>query len=303
MKARHFATVALFSLLALVGCKGAEIVGGIAKDMGLNIGGVPVGDYAESAIKSGEAVARSMEDFTPEQEYYIGRAVTATLFGTYRPLNNKAANEYVNTLGQSLALFSEMPLTYAGYHFQIVDSDEINAFAAPGGFILVTRGLIRCCPNETALAAVLAHEIAHVQNRDALRAIQKARITEALGIIGSETIKHTAGAELKQLTGIFADSVGDVMTGMVNNGYSRSYEYEADQGALGILDRAGYDPSGLVLMLQDMQSRLVSGRADFAKTHPAPADRIGKLAGLNAGAMAKEPSSRMSRFRKAVGSI
>ncbi len=303
MKPRHLATLAVLAVLALAGCKGAEIVGGIAKDVGLNIGGLPVGDYAESAVKSGEAVARSMEDFTPEQEYFIGRAVTATLLDTYRPLNNQAAGEYVNTLGQSLALFSEMPLTYAGYHFQIVDSDEINAFAAPGGFILVTRGLIRCCPDETALAAVLAHEIAHVQNKDALRAIKKSRITEALGIIGGEAIKHAAGAELAQLTGIFADSVGDVMTNMVNNGYSRSYEYEADQGAVGILHRAGYDPAGLVVMLQTMQSRLVSGRADFAKTHPAPADRIGQLAGLDAGAMASEPSTRASRFRKALDSL
>jgi predicted Zn-dependent protease len=303
MKAHHLATFVLFSLLALAGCKGAEIVGGIAKDMGLNIGGVPVGDYAESAVKSGEAVARSMEDFTPEQEYYIGRAVTATLLETYKPLKNQAAGEYVNTLGQSLALFSEMPLTYAGYHFQIVDSDEINAFAAPGGFSLVTRGLIKCCPNETALAAVLAHEIAHVQNKDALRAIKKSRVTEALGIIGGEAIKHAAGADLAQLTGIFADSVGDVMTNMVSNGYSRSYEYEADQGAVGVLNRAGYDSSGLVVMLQAMQSRLVSGRADFAKTHPAPVDRIEELAGLDAGAMTPEPNARTARFRKAVGSL
>jgi predicted Zn-dependent protease len=303
MKARHLAILAILAVLVLAGCKGAEIVGGIAKDMGLNLGGVPVGDYAESAARSGAAVARSMEDFSPEQEYYIGRAVTATLLRTYRPLGNQAANEYVNTLGQSLALFSEMPLTYGGYHFQIVDSDEINAFAAPGGFILVTRGLIRCCPNETALAAVLAHEIAHVQHRDALRAIKKSRVTEALGIIGGEAVRHAGGAELNQLTGIFADSVGDVMTTMVNNGYSRAYEFEADQAAVGILRRAGYDPAGLVLMLHGMNSSLVSGRADFAKTHPAPANRIGKLAGLSVGTMAKEPLSRESRFRKAVGSL
>jgi beta-barrel assembly-enhancing protease len=301
MNARLLPILCLLALLS--GCKGAEIVGGIARDMGVNIGGVPVSDYAESAVKSGAAVSRSMEDFTPEQEYYIGRAVTASLLGTYRPLNNQAANDYVNALGQALALFSDMPLTYGGYHFQIVDSLDINAFAAPGGFILVTRGLIRCCPNETALAAVLAHEIAHVQHRDALRAIKKSRMTEALGIIGGEAIKHAGGAELNQLTGIFADSVGDVMTTMVNNGYSRAYEYEADQAALGILHRAGYDPSGLALMLRGMNSRLVSGRADFAKTHPAPVERIKKLTGLNADAMDQEPLSRETRFRKAVASL
>ena len=209
----------------------------------------------------------------------------------------------MNTLGQSLALFSDMPLTYAGYRFQVVDSNEINAFAAPGGFILVTRGLIRCCPDETALAAVLAHEIAHVQNRDAMNAIGKSRVTQALGVIGAESVRHLAGAELAQLTDIFADSVGDVITGMVNNGYSRSAEYAADQGAVTILRRAGYDPGGLVVMLRRMKARLTPGGTDFAKTHPNPEKRIEELAGLGLTAPGKEPPARVSRFRGALGSL
>ncbi|NCC77375.1 MAG: peptidase M48 [Clostridia bacterium] len=285
-------------LLAVVGCKEAEMLGGIAQSFG-----GPVGGYAESAIKGGAAVAKSMEDFTPEQEYYIGRAVTAKLLTTYRPLKNSGANDYVNRLGQSLAMFSALPLTYGGYHFQIVDSDDINAFAAPGGLILVTRGLIRCCPNETALAAVLAHEIAHVQNKDALRAISKSRVTQALGVIGGETVKHLAGAELAELTGIFSDSVGDVMTTMVNNGYSRSYEYQADQGAVTILNRAGYDPAGLSVMLRTMQTRLTPGGSDFASTHPAPADRLEELADIGQRTPAAEPASRTARFTRALASL
>ena len=303
MSARRITCLVVLAVLVLAGCKGAEIAGGILQSLDANIGGVPVGGYAQSAIKGGAAVARSMEEFSPEQEYYIGRSVTAELLKTYRPLANGPANEYVNTLGQSLALFSDMPLTYAGYRFQVVDSDEINAFAAPGGFILVTRGLIRCCPDETALAAVLAHEIAHVQNRDAMNAIGKSRVTQALGVIGTESVKHLAGAELAQLTDIFADSVGDVITGMVNNGYSRSAEYAADQGAVTILRRAGYDPGGLVVMLRRMKARLAPGGTDFAKTHPNPEKRIEELAGLGLTVPGKEPPVRVSRFRNAVGSL
>lgn len=285
-------------LLVIAGCKEAEMLGGIAQGLG-----GPVGGYAESAVKGGVAVAKSMEDFTPEQEYYIGRAVTASLLTTYRPLNNQAANDYVNRLGQSLALFSDLPLTYGGYHFQIVDSNEINAFAAPGGLILITRGLIRCCPDESALAAVLAHEIAHVQNKDALRAIGKSRVTQALGIIGGEAVKHLAGAELAELTGIFADSVGDVMTTMVNNGYSRSHEYQADQGAVTILTRAGYDPAGLAVMLRTMQTRMTPGGSGFASTHPDPADRLKELSNLGQRTPVAEPGVRVSRFKHALASL
>lgn len=298
----------VFLVLCLVGtllsgCKEAEILGGIAQNVGLQIGGTRAGDLAESAVKGGAAVAHSMEDFTPEQEYYIGRAVTAELLSRYRPLNNKAANDYVNLLGQSLALFSDLPLTYGGYHVQIVDSNEINAFAAPGGFILLTRGLMRCCSDETALAAVLAHEIAHVQHKDALRAIRKSRITAALGVLGGEAVKHLGGADLARLTDIFSDSIGDIMTAMVDNGYSRAYEYEADQAAVTILTRAGYDPGGLVRMLGTMDTRLGPGSGGFARTHPAPGDRIAKLSSVTKGPHYADNAARTSRFTRAMKAL
>jgi predicted Zn-dependent protease len=77
-----------------------------------------------------------------------------------------------------------------------MDSPEINAFAAPGGLIFITRGMLRCCSGEKALAAVLAHEIAHVQGKDALRAIKRSRVTEAFTIIGGEAVKHAVGGDL-----------------------------------------------------------------------------------------------------------
>ena len=126
------------------------------------------GDQAESILRGAKAVQKTWQDLTPEQEYYIGRAVAAQVFQTYRPLDRPAANAYLNLFGQSLAVFSDRPETFGGYHFLLLDSDEINAFAAPGGLILVTRGMVRCCENEDELAAVLAHEICHVEKKHGL---------------------------------------------------------------------------------------------------------------------------------------
>ena len=122
---------------------------------------------ATSTIHAAPKLAKSAEDFTPDQEYYLGRGVAATLLGQYRALRTPAANEYLNLLGQSLAKYSTKPNTFGGYRFLLLDTPEINAFAAPGGLILVTRGLAQCAANEDELAAVLAHEIAHVQLRTA----------------------------------------------------------------------------------------------------------------------------------------
>lgn len=114
------------------------------------------------------AAQRATAEITPRQEYYIGRAVAATILKQYRPWNHPAANAYVNKVGQSLALVSDAPQTFGGYHFLVLDSPEINAFAAPGGLILVSRGLLACCGSEDELAAVLAHEISHVQLKHGL---------------------------------------------------------------------------------------------------------------------------------------
>ena len=287
--------------LALYGCNNPDALNRVLGSFGS--GGGQVGDYAASAVKSVQAVAHAAEDFTPQQEYYIGRAVGASLLTKYHPYKDARANAYVNEVGQSLAMFSDMPQTYGGYHFLIMDSAEINAFAAPGGLIFITRGMLRCCSGENALAAVLAHEIGHVEHKDALRAIKRARTTEALAIIGGEAAKQFGGADMARLTSIFADSVGDILSTMVNNGYSRTLEYEADRAAVTILTRTGYNPSGLPDMLEEMQKRLTPGGTDFAKTHPAPTDRIHELASLARVAEIHEPPARVARFKAALGNI
>jgi predicted Zn-dependent protease len=271
MKPRPFITVLVsVALLFLVSCSQVTQVGTM---VGQSTGYINA-SQARAIYRSAQAVEKSFEDFTPEQEYFIGRTVSAQILSKYEVFQDPSATAYVNQLGQSLAMASDKPETFAGYHFLILDSDQINAFAAPGGFIFVTRGLLSCCATEDAVAAVLAHEIGHVQHSHGLQAIKKSRITGALTIIAAEGAKAFGGANLAKLVSAFEDSIADVTNTLVNNGYSRSFEKEADTAAVTILERVGYSPRGLTAMLEVMDKKLDPGGVDFAKTHPDPDDRI-----------------------------
>ncbi|MBW1799111.1 MAG: M48 family metalloprotease [Deltaproteobacteria bacterium] len=293
----------MFYFTAMTGCKTMDVV----TQAGVGVGvasGVLTTSQAQSVARSVKAVAKTFEDFTPEQEYYIGRAVGAMVLNKYRPYEHREANFYINLLGQTLARASDLPETFGGYHFLILDSDEINAFAAPGGLIFITRGLIKCCDNEDALAAVLAHEVGHVQLKHGLQAIKKSRVTSALTTLAMEGAKTAAGADLAQLTQTFEGAISDITTTLINNGYSRAFEREADLAAVTILNRVGYNTGGLMDMLKVMGKRLQPGASDFARTHPSPANRIadieGKMAGYTAVAV---PEVRWDRFKAILGNI
>lgn len=249
-------------------------------------------------------VAHSFEDITPEQEYYIGRTVGAVILRKYQPYTDTKANRYINVMGQMLSQVSDRPETFGGYHFLILNSEEINAYAAPGGFIFLTRGILRCCPNEDSVASVLAHEIGHVQNRDGLRAIKQSRLTTALTTLAVTGAKTYGGEDLSELTDIFEGSISDITKTLIVTGYSRSLEYKADQAALTVLERAGYNPQGMVIMLDQMNTRLKPDRQDFAKTHPSPVNRLAEIKKQTAKySDVKPPQVRQTRFNDALKSI
>jgi predicted Zn-dependent protease len=285
----------------LSGCETMEAMTDIGTSIGKSAGMI-TDSQAESISKSSKAVARSFEDFTPEQEYYVGRTVGAVIINKYKPYQNQKANEYINLLGHTLAKASDMPETFNGYHFLILDSDEINAFATPGGLIFITRGMLSCCRDEDAVAAVLAHEIGHVQFKHGLQAIKKSRITSAMVILGTEGVKTFGQEDLANLTATFEDSISDITSTLVNNGYSRNFERQADIAAVTILKRVGYDPNGLVNMLKVMEKKLKPGGPDFAKTHPSPESRIADIQkDIGKYAEVQEPKARQKRFLAALG--
>ncbi len=261
-------------------------------------------DEAESVKRGAKALEKTWQDLTPEQEYYIGRAVAAQVFQTYKPLDQSEANAYLNLLGQSLAIFSERPETFGGYHFLLLDSDEVNAFAAPGGLILVTRGMLRCCENEDELAAVLAHEICHVEKKHGLSAIKQGRVTEAFTIIAAESAKQLGDEELASLTREFEGSVGDVVMTLTTSGYSRTQEREADAAAVELLRRAGYPEAAMVTMLTRMGEQLTdAGGLGFAKTHPSAQSRVETVSTMVNKAETAPDSARQQRFTAAIQPI
>jgi predicted Zn-dependent protease len=277
-----------------------------AGTMGTMLGeqeGYITSDQGESIRKGTTAVAKSLEEFTPEQEYFIGRAVGAVVLSKYKVYANGQLNEYLNILGQTLAAASDKPAIFGGYHFLVLDSNDINAFATPGGHIFVTRGLIRCCQSEDALAAILAHEIGHIQLRHGMQAIEKARTTEALTIIATEGAKNLGSSEVAQLTNTFSGVISDITNSLINNGYSRSFEYQADQASVSLVKRIGYNPEGLIDVLKVMGKNIKKGGLDFAKTHPASNDRIKEIQSKNKFASLVEPKTRQDRFKAAVAGI
>jgi predicted Zn-dependent protease len=301
-------------LPVLAGCSTAEIKNAAAKTA--RTGGaiadkaaVKGGELAAETAAHGKAVAKTTSkalrkgfaDLTPQEEYFIGRAVAARVLGIYRPVENPAATRYLNAIGLTLAQASPMPETYGGWHFILLDSDEVNAFAAPGGFIFVTRGLYQSCRTEEQLATVLAHEVGHVTLRHGLAAVKTSRLTEAFAIIGTEAVKEFTGANLAKITEAFAGTVDDIIDRMVSLGYSRWQEYAADAEAGRIAFRAGYNPAGLPEFLATLQEKSAKAeKRGFFSTHPPAADRLEKVEALLAEeklAGATDPL-RTARFSK-----
>jgi predicted Zn-dependent protease len=294
------AAAILVTTALVLGCgQMAKVASQVAADQGMI-----TQEEAGSINRTVEGLERYWTDITPEQEHYIGRAVAATLLAEYPPLDDPAANRYLNQLGQSLVLVSERPETFGGYRFLLLDSDEVNAFACPGGLILVTRGLVRCCESEDALAAVLAHEIGHVAGKHGLRAIKSSRLTSALTILATESARTFGSEDVAQLTEDLEGSISDITRTLVSSGYSRDLEREADRAAVAILDDIGYSPHGLDAMLEVMQRRWSPRGPGFMRTHPSPQDRRREVGPLLAGAAPlAPPAARQQRFGSALAGI
>ncbi len=296
---RTFLKAALAVPLALWGCQGALTATEVVTAAAVISGDIDP-ETADAINASAKAIAHTFKAITPRQEYFIGRAVGAVILDTYPVWEDEAATRYVNLLGHSLAVHSSRPETFGGYHFLLLDSDDINGLAAPGGLIFLTRGLLRCCTSEAALAGVLAHEIGHVAHQHGLQAIKASRITEAVISVGATTSTVLDVGELNELTEIFGGSIDDISRTLVKSGYSREFETEADEAAVAICERVGYSAAGLVDALMVMDTLLEPGASDFSSTHPSPTDRIADIKRA-ATSIAATPTvvARAARFEAA----
>jgi predicted Zn-dependent protease len=278
----------------------------IKENIGTLTGGKISTSDVETVEKTTQAVRKSFAEITDEEEYYIGRAVSALILSQYPVYKNDALTTYVNRVGNAVVIYSDRPETYAGYHFLILDTAEVNALAAPGGFIFITKGLLKRCRDEEMLSSILAHEVGHVSAKHGLQSIKKSRLIDAFRIIGSEASKRYAPEKLAQLTDIFEDTLGDIAEKLIERGYDRKYEYEADELSVKTSVRTGYDAHGLLDFLDTMvdDSSTESGKGWF-KTHPSAEDRIGRVQKEIAGvqAMPSKIDARTARFQDAMKTL
>jgi predicted Zn-dependent protease len=223
------------------------------------------------AVKATAGAARPM---SAEEEYYVGRAVAARILSQYELYEDEELTEYVDLVGRTVSLHSDKPYTYGGYHFAILDSDEINAFACPGGIIFITRGMLDSVGSEDELAAVLAHEVAHINNRDGIASIKKSRWLEVVGLIGSEAAREFGSSEVSSLAGLLEGAVDDVFKTLVVKGYGKKQELKADETSLTYLERAAYSPKALLDFLKRLKDMKAADGGGLMKTHPHHKSRI-----------------------------
>ncbi len=226
-------------------------------------------DSKESKILQG---AQSLLSGVQEIDYQTERTIGETLAikGLERyglPVNDKKLQEYVNLVGTAVARNSLRPTI--PYHFVVVDNQLKNAFACPGGIIFLSHGLLEVIENEGQLANILAHEVAHVQHKHALTSIKRARFLEGVGKITAATMEGDKGQE-------FESMLGDLQTVLFDKGLDKNMEFEADKSGMAMAYRTGYDPRGMIEVLQSLQQVQSSSKhqGSWFSTHPPLPQRI-----------------------------
>lgn len=203
-----------------------------------------------------------------EEEIRLGREIAGRLLGAAPLVEDAALQRYVNQVGRWVALQSERP--DLPWHFGVIASEDLNAFAAPGGWILLTQGLYRQLRNEAELAGVLGHEIAHVVRKHHLKLLQKQQLLSlGAGLLGGKLGKSHPTAQ--KVIGSGAE--------ICARSLDKDAEYEADRMGVVLAARAGYDPYALPEVLQTLgQATKDDSRvALLFKTHPRPDDRLTRL--------------------------
>lgn len=231
----------------------------------------------------------------PEKEGEIGFGIAATVAGRYPLVEDRELLRYVNLVGQAVAQqsirYGEVP-----FRFGVLDTEDVNAFAAPGGYIFVTRGALALMETEAALAGVLAHEVAHVDQKHVLDEIRRSSVMSSV-------------QEESQLDGAILDQIAELGGSMLFMGLSREDEMESDSIGVLYAVATGYQAAGLVQFLEslvaaeEVEGEPSEGMQEWLATHPSTAERLDVLRAQleTAGIDPQEGRAVAERFRRYVG--
>jgi predicted Zn-dependent protease len=258
------------SRLLALGLVIAAVLGGCAQGSNVRLGGL------DSLMNVTSTARGAFSDVEEPEEIELGRAVTAAIGGRYPLLRDPVLTRYVALVGNIVAAQSERP--DVRYYFGVLDSPEVNAFAAPGGYIFVTKGALALMRDEATLAGVLGHEIAHVAARHHLETI-KASKRKDLTVMGLRTGLAFAPGPAGSFAGVISLAADAMVEQVVLKGFSRAEEGQADGLGVGYASRAGYDRAGLqdFLLAVSARSDRDPSAGRFFSTHPGTAERLKDL--------------------------
>jgi predicted Zn-dependent protease len=213
-------------------------------------------------------VAKCLNFYTVDKEMAWGKQLADEVARESKINDDPILTEYVNRVGQNLARNSDAKVPFT---FRVIDGEEMNAFALPGGFVFVYTGLIKVASDEDEFAGALAHEIAHVAARHMTCRASQAKV---MGIAGA-----IPGILLGGLGGLAARQAANAVVPMTSLSFSRHDESEADYLGVQYMYAAGYDPTGAVSILEKLESLQKTKPSAVARvlaTHPVDSDRINK---------------------------
>ncbi len=206
-------------------------------------------------------------------EIAFGREVAARILGRESWRDNAELTRYITLIGQALASNSgrsELP-----FYFAVLDSEQVNAYSTPGGYVFVTRGALRQMRDEGELAAVLAHEIAHVQLRHIVNAMH-IRGKQSSGVMAWMSVITGGSADTAKVA--FFQAVDQATTLLFEEGFNIRDELAADRVALMLLANTGYDPEALSRYLTRIDAPVETATRNGKRTHPSGTDRLTALA-------------------------
>lgn len=235
-----------------------------------------------------ERVQQTRQDmvFTEAEERQLGSDISTRLRDRYGVVQDRAVHQYVTLVGTVLTQASSRP--GLAWTFIVLDTDGVNAFAAPGGFIHITRGALALIQNESELAAVLGHEIAHVTEKHTLEAIRKSK--------GVETFAQSSRREF------LSDIAERAYAAVFENSFDRGDEVESDRVGITLTNRAGYAPQGLGSFLTRLGERNkgLSERSGMFASHPEARARLDALTRTIASNKLTATATVAPRYRSTV---
>lgn len=291
MNARGLVSLGLVLLLA-AGCESAA-----GQQMLSTIGSATGIPGLGAAGQTLSAVPGAFSDLEEAEEIELGRSVTAAIGARYKVLRDPALTKYVALVGNAVANVSDRP--DMRYYFAVLDSDDINALAAPGGYIFITRGALKLMKDEATLAGVLGHEVGHIALRHHNETIKDQKRKQLAVGVGQTAASFTSVGAFAGLMGAMADAVIDQV---VLKGFSRTEEMASDKVGFEYASRAGYDPAGLREFLNALaaQGSRDANVAKFNSTHPGTDDRLKEQTKLR-DAWKGTGKREATRFARAMG--